>query len=78
MQSKALTFVLVGNAVVPLKINNLTVSTATNYSKKAIIAKKIPKTTYFYIQAVLKFTKLITEAQQREAVTRGRSLLRYI
>jgi hypothetical protein len=25
-------------------------------------------------QAVLKFTKLITEAQQREVVTRGRSL----
>ncbi|MDR1140185.1 MAG: hypothetical protein LBL62_00735 [Planctomycetaceae bacterium] len=30
-----------------------------------------------YTQAVLKFTKLITEAQQREAVTRGRSLLPY-
>ncbi|MDR1140789.1 MAG: hypothetical protein LBL62_03785 [Planctomycetaceae bacterium] len=28
----------------------------------------------FYTQAVLKFTKLITEAQQREAVTQGRSL----
>ncbi|MDR1271229.1 MAG: hypothetical protein LBK82_17095 [Planctomycetaceae bacterium] len=27
-----------------------------------------------YTQAVLKFTKLITEAQQREAVTQGRSL----
>jgi hypothetical protein len=31
----------------------------------------------YYTQAVLKFTKLITEAQQREAVTRGRSLLPY-
>ncbi|MDR1140052.1 MAG: hypothetical protein LBL62_00060 [Planctomycetaceae bacterium] len=30
-----------------------------------------------YTQAVLKFTKRITEAQQREAVTRGRSLLPY-
>jgi IS5 family transposase len=30
-----------------------------------------------YTQAVLKFTKLITETQQREAVTRGRSLLPY-
>ncbi|MDR1140344.1 MAG: hypothetical protein LBL62_01540, partial [Planctomycetaceae bacterium] len=30
-----------------------------------------------YTQAVLKFTKLITEAQQREAVTQGRSLLPY-
>jgi hypothetical protein len=28
-----------------------------------------------YTQAVLKFTKLIAEAQQREAVTQGRSLL---
>jgi hypothetical protein len=28
----------------------------------------------YYTQAVLKFTKLITEAQQREAVTRERSL----
>ncbi|MDR1141448.1 MAG: hypothetical protein LBL62_07135 [Planctomycetaceae bacterium] len=28
-----------------------------------------------YTQAVLKFTKLIMEAQQREAVTQGRSLL---
>ncbi|MDR1140476.1 MAG: hypothetical protein LBL62_02210 [Planctomycetaceae bacterium] len=27
-----------------------------------------------YTQAVLKFTKLITEAQQREAATQGRSL----
>jgi hypothetical protein len=27
-----------------------------------------------YTQAVLKFTKLITEAQQREAITQGRSL----
>jgi hypothetical protein len=31
----------------------------------------------YYTQAVLKFTKRITEAQQREAVTRGRSLLPY-
>ncbi|MDR1141847.1 MAG: hypothetical protein LBL62_09155, partial [Planctomycetaceae bacterium] len=34
-------------------------------------------TQYIYTQAVLKFMKLITEAQQREAVTRGRSLLPY-
>jgi hypothetical protein len=27
-----------------------------------------------YTQAVLKFTKLITEAQQRDAITQGRSL----
>ncbi|MDR1290936.1 MAG: hypothetical protein LBK06_07025 [Planctomycetaceae bacterium] len=30
-----------------------------------------------YAEAVLKFTKLNTAAQQREAVTRGRSLLPY-
>ncbi|MDR1290700.1 MAG: hypothetical protein LBK06_05830 [Planctomycetaceae bacterium] len=30
-----------------------------------------------YAKAVLKFTKLNTVAQQREAVTRGRSLLPY-
>jgi hypothetical protein len=31
----------------------------------------------FYAEAVLKFAKLNTAAQQREAVTRGRSLLPY-
>ncbi|MDR1291444.1 MAG: hypothetical protein LBK06_09610 [Planctomycetaceae bacterium] len=30
-----------------------------------------------YVKAVLKFAKLNTVAQQREAVTRGRSLLPY-
>ncbi|MDR1291547.1 MAG: hypothetical protein LBK06_10135 [Planctomycetaceae bacterium] len=32
---------------------------------------------YHYAKAVLKFAKLNTVAQQREAVTRGRSLLPY-
>ncbi|MDR1140983.1 MAG: hypothetical protein LBL62_04765, partial [Planctomycetaceae bacterium] len=36
---------------------------------------RIIKVKVMYTQAVLKFTKLITEAQQREAVTQGRSLL---
>ncbi|MDR1140817.1 MAG: hypothetical protein LBL62_03925 [Planctomycetaceae bacterium] len=39
--------------------------------------KQLPERQNFsrYTQSVLKFTKLITEAQQREAVTQGRSLL---
>ncbi|MDR1477685.1 MAG: hypothetical protein LBJ00_01955 [Planctomycetaceae bacterium] len=31
----------------------------------------------FYTQAILKFLKLITQAQQREAVVQGRSLSPY-
>jgi hypothetical protein len=37
----------------------------------------IPPVTGRYAKAVLKFAKLNTVAQQREAVTRGRSLLPY-
>ncbi|MDR1290225.1 MAG: hypothetical protein LBK06_03395 [Planctomycetaceae bacterium] len=39
--------------------------------------RRVSDPVWFYAKAVFKFAKLNTVAQQREAVTRGRSLLPY-
>ncbi|MDR1141333.1 MAG: hypothetical protein LBL62_06555 [Planctomycetaceae bacterium] len=44
---------------------------AENKSKYVTVGKAKRNLWLVYIQAVLKSTKLITEAQQREAVTQG-------
>jgi hypothetical protein len=45
-----------------------------HYLRVGVLLFEFVQIFYLYTQAVLKFTKLITEAQQREAVTQGRSL----
>jgi hypothetical protein len=52
----------------------LAILLSTNWDNFTFWGNSVHLKNYKYIQAVLKFTKLITEAQQREAVTQGRSL----